>query len=302
MLAIIAAAGARLDAGAVGLALARYWSGAGDEVLFVDADTTGSRLAERLGEAVRAEYSPTVRGLPSLIVAREPFTPRLLARHCYSLDAPGGSLWGLFAPSHPTGGEHAAGWLADHRDDLAAVDRERRVIVSASLDAGEGPVTPLLLAAPVLIVLAPLESVEQCKLLWERCRYAGLMGFARKQRLVVVEGSSRLGDDQVQAETGMLLAGRLPVIDDDRVLRQQGGRRGRAFAAALGEIARRVSALLSLDDAERANGRADPALLEPEESPRDGAGRSTVASFSASPRASEGAVGRAVQDRRAEGS
>ena len=54
VLALVAAEGTLLDAGSVGLALSRRWSDAGDPVLFVDADTSGSRLAERFGEAVRA--------------------------------------------------------------------------------------------------------------------------------------------------------------------------------------------------------------------------------------------------------
>ena len=47
MLVLLAADGTRLDAGAVALALARRWSDAGQQVLFVDADTSGSRLARR---------------------------------------------------------------------------------------------------------------------------------------------------------------------------------------------------------------------------------------------------------------
>ena len=127
MLTLLAAEGTRLDAGSVGLALSRRWSDAGDRVLFVDADASGSRLAERFGEAVRAEYSPAVRGLPSLIVAREPLTLKLLADHCYSLDASAGLLWALFAPYHPAGAQYAARWLGEHADDLRAVDRERSV-------------------------------------------------------------------------------------------------------------------------------------------------------------------------------
>ena len=249
MLAVVAADGARLDAGSVGLALARRWSDSGESVLFVDADASGSRLAERFGEAVRAEYSPAVRGMPSLIVAREPLTLRLLADHCYSLEASGGSLWALFAPLHPAGAQYAARWLDERAADLAAVDRERRVIVSSSLGRAVDGLEPLLRAVPVVVVLAAVESAEQAKGLWTLCRDAGLMGFARRHRLLVVDGSSPLDDEAIHAESGLRVAGRLPVIDDDKILRLQGGRRERGFFAVLDKVAARISALMALDAA-----------------------------------------------------
>ena len=249
MLALLATEGTRLNAGSVGLALSRRWSDAGDPVLFVDADTSGSRLAERFGEAVRAEYSPAVRGLPSLIVAREPLTLKLLADHCYSLDASAGLLWALFAPYHPAGAQYAARWLGEHADDLRAVDRERSVIVSASLRNAADSLEPLLRAVPVVVVLAAVESADAAKGLWTLCRDAGLMRFARRHRLLIVEGSSPLDDDEIHSESGLRVAGRLPVLDDDKILRLQGGRRERAFAAVLDKITARISALMALDTA-----------------------------------------------------
>ena len=249
MLTLLAAEGTRLDAGSVGLALSRRWSDAGDRVLFVDADTSGSRLAERFGEAVRAEYSPAVRGLPSLIVAREPLTLRLLADHCYSLDASGGLLWALFAPYHPAGAQYAARWLGEHAGDLMAVDRERSVVVSASLRNAADSLEPLLEAVPVVVVLAAVESADAAKALWTQCRDAGLMSFGRRHRLLIVEGSSKLDDDEIHAESGLRVAGRLPVLDDDKILRLQGGRRERAFAAVLDKIIARISALMALETA-----------------------------------------------------
>ena len=245
MLVLLAADGARLDAGSVGLALARRWCDAGQQVLFVDADTWGTRLARRLGEIEHADYSPTMRGLPSLMVARRPLTLRLLADHCYSLDTASGSLWTLFAPFHPGGGLHAAGWLADRADDLAAIDRERRVVVSSSL-ASADRLGPLMQAAPVVVVVAPVESAAQAKELWTQCRDAALMGFGRGQRVLVVAGDSTLSDDDIGTETTMHVAGRLPVIDDDSVLRLKGGRRDRAFARSLDGIAERLLSLVTL--------------------------------------------------------
>ena len=249
MLTLLAAEGTHLDVGSVGLALSRRWSDDGNRVLFVDADASGSRLAERFGEAVRAEYSPAVRGLPSLIVAREPLTLRLLADHCYSLDTSDGSLWALFAPYHPAGAQYAARWLGERAEDLMAVDRQRSVIVSASLRNAAESLEPVLRAVPVVVVLAAVESADAAKRLWARCRDAGLMSFARRHRVLIVEGSSPLDDDEIHAESGLRVAGRLPVLDDDRILRLQGGRRERAFAAVLDKTAARISALMALDTA-----------------------------------------------------
>ena len=263
MLALVSAGGARLDAGSVGLALSRRWSDAGDPVLFVDADTSGSRLAERFGEAVRADYSPAVRGLPSLIVAREPLTLRLLADHCYSLDASKGSLWALFAPSHPDGAQHAARWMGERAEDLMAVHRERRVVLASSMPAGGAVLAPLLRAAPILVVLAPVQTREQAKGLWTMCRDAGLMGFDRKHRVLIVDGASPLADEEIRTESQMNVAGWLPLVDDEKVLRLQGGRKERAFMGQFDKIADRLLPLARLDAASAAPAPADEAAAVP---------------------------------------
>lgn len=242
MLAVLGVEGARLDAGSVGLVLARRWSEAGERVLFVDADTSGSRLAQRFGEAVRAEYSPALRGMPSLIVARERLTVRLLADHCYSLDTSTGSLWALFAPDHPVGAEHAAGWLAGRVDELAAVNAQRSVVMSSSLPAGAQRLAPVLLAGAVVVVVAPVASMEQAQGLWTLCRDLGLSGRRCPYRALIVEGDSALSDENIGIETGMHVAGRLPIVDDERILRVQAGRRERAFASSLEQIANRLLA------------------------------------------------------------
>lgn len=252
MLAVVAAPQARLDAGSVGLALARRWCEAGERVIFVDADPAGSRLAQRLGAATHADYSPAARGLPSLIVAREPLTLRLLADHCYSLDTPRGSLWALFGPHHPAGAALAAGWLAERAGDLMAVDPQRRVIVSASLGPGAESLTALLRAAPVVAALAPMPSSEAAEALWTRCRDLGLMRHDRRRRVVMVEGRSPLGDDEIGTETGMRVAGSLPVVDDVKVLLLQGGLRDRGLVSSLDKITARLLALSNLDAADAA--------------------------------------------------
>ena len=256
MLTLLAVSGARLDPGAVGLALARRWSDSGERVLFVDADTSGSRLAERLGEVERAEYSPAARGLPSLIAARRPVTLESVAPHCYSMA--GGGLWTLFAPFHPDGGEHAAGWLAARTGEIEALDRQRTVVLASSIGAGTASLDQLLRAAAVAVVLAPVETIEEAKTLWELLRGHGLMGRGRTLRALVVEGDSSLDDDEIGAESGMHVVGRLPVIDDDRVLRSQTGRRDRAFTNSLDEIAARLLAV-STHDRDGSAGPLQPA-------------------------------------------
>ena len=99
----------RLDTGSVALALARRLAESGRTVLFVDADTTGSRLAARCGGAIGAPFSPATRGLPTLIAARDPLEAEALAAHCYSLSAGAESLWLLFAPDSAAGGCFARG-------------------------------------------------------------------------------------------------------------------------------------------------------------------------------------------------
>ena len=234
----------------------------------MDADAAGSGLAQRLGEADRAEYSPAVRGLPSLMVAREPVTLRLLADHCYSLDTSGGSLWALLAPSHPAGARRAAAWLGESAAGLRAVDVERRVVVSSSLPAAADPVVPLLKAARMVTVLAPVESADAAKALWTACRDAGLHGFDRGLRVLIVEGDSPLGDDDLRTETGMVVAGRLPAVPDDRLLRLQGGRRDRAFIKSLDRISARLLEASKLDaDRGAGPGREPDAQAPPQPEP-----------------------------------
>ena len=245
MLAVLAPTGARLDAGSVGLALARRWSESAGRALFVDVDTTGSRLAQRYGAATRAEYSPAVRGMPSLIVAREPLELKTLADHCYSLGDSQGSLWALFAPFNVQAGVYAAGWLTERAEALAAVDRYRSVVLAASL-SGASLLAPLLQSCAVAVVVAPVESRESAAALWSMCRDAGLMGFERGHRLLIVEGSSPLDDDEILAEAGMHVAGRIPAVDDERLLRPQGGRKERAVARAIEEVVATVQNLLRL--------------------------------------------------------
>lgn len=252
MLALVTAPGARLDAGSVGIALARSWAEAGRRVLFIDADVEGSALARRLGEATRAEYLPAQRGMPSLIAARRPLTNKLIADHCYSLDTGSGSLWSLFAPFHPNGAAHAAGWFAERTSDVLELDREHTVLLASGNLRSSSPWIPLLHKARTVVFLAEVNTPNQATALSELCDEAGLTGVRLQYRLLVIEGTSSMTDQTIQTASGLHVAGRLPVLEDERVLRMQGGRRERAFARAVQTLA---EGLLPLSDTESGGGR-----------------------------------------------
>lgn len=257
MLAVLRADGALFDTGSIALAVARHWGDSGQRVLFVDADASGSLLAKRFGEAASAVYSPAERGLPSLIVAREPLTLRLLAQHCYSLDVAKGSLWALFGPRHHAGAEYAASWLAERTENLVAVDAQRRLVVSSTLTGAADHLAPVLRAAQLVAVTARIDTVDDARALLAQSLDARLRRHDNGQRALIVEGESPLDDDEIFLESGMRVAGRLPAVDDDRILRLQGGRRDRSFMNRLNDIAARLLALLSL--AGESGGDADDA-------------------------------------------
>ncbi|WP_419864200.1 hypothetical protein [Candidatus Poriferisodalis sp.] len=262
MLVLIAAPSARLDAGSVGLALARKWADTDAPVLFVDADTAGTRLAQRFGDIAFADFSPADRGLPSLIAARDSLTLRLLADHCYSLDTAAGSLWALFAPSHPDGGVLAAQWLAERTGDLAAVDRERSIVLSSWLSHGAARLTPLVPSNAVLVVLAPVAALRDAHALGALLAEFGLTPPRCPHRALIVEGHTGLTDEVLAAETGLHVAGRLQVVDDETVLRLRGGRRERAFLRGIDDMAAR---LLSYSRQVAAAQQAVPAARPPQQ-------------------------------------
>ena len=243
MLGIVSANGARLSAGSMGLALARRWSETGERALLIDVDTATPPLAERFGAATRAEYSPETRGIPSLIAAREPLTLKSLAEHCYSLDSKEGSRWALFGPSHPGGARYAAQWLAERSNELAEIDRQRSIIVTTSLQPGEESQIPLLKALPNLVFLAPVRTRAEAQALRSLCHDAGLLdedtnGAATQKQVLFIEGESRgLGDNEAMGITGIYVEGRLPLIDDDKLLRLQGSRKDKAFMREFDHIA-----------------------------------------------------------------
>lgn len=267
MLVVVSTRGVRLDAGSVALVLGWDWTRAGRDVLFIDADVDATALAERCGTAMRASYSPASRGVPSLIAAADPLTLESVATHSYSIGDPDGSLWLLFAPFNAAGAAYAASWLAERADDLLALSARRRVVVSSALSADDERLLPLLRTASTVVILGVAGDDEQVEGLRTQCRDAGLLSVGSQHRLLLLEGSSHLDDDEFRAATGLHVVGRLPVVDDERVLRlvggrkaAGGGRRVKRFADRLGAVA---AALESLVDAERTEVAADafqPAL------------------------------------------
>ena len=299
MLALVTANGARLDAGSVGLAIARSWSDDGRQVLFVDGDTTGSRLAARFGEATRAAYSPAERGLPSLMAARRPLTHKLLVEHCYSLDAPPGSLWSLFAPFHPAGAAHAAGWLAERRQRVAELTRAHSVIVTSPGLEADDPLLPLLRLARAVVFLAPVATPEQATALGELRDRTGLARVTLQHQLLAVEGTTTIADKTLRAASGLHVVGRLPALEDERILRLQNTRRERAFIRDVQQLAARLLGLMDVDTtATRPAGAARPELfvVAPQEatSETDGSQGSAAASGTEESAAAFGAEGLAA--------
>ncbi len=234
MLGVIAAPDAGIDAGLVGLLMARRWCVDGQRTLLIDADTTGGALAQRLGSAMQAEYLPTERGLPSLIASQELLSLELLADHCYSLDRASGLRWVLFAPGHPDGAEYAVGWLAQHHTELMEIDRQRCIIVAGPL-ADDSETTPLLLKLMSgLVLLAHIPTLADAKTLRQWCERRGLLddlvdsptSLAVPLRTVLaVVGATELADEELREITMLTVAGHLPAVDDAKLLQMCGSRR-----------------------------------------------------------------------------
>ena len=65
------------------------------------------------------------------------------------------------------------------------------------------------------------------------------------------KASASLATKSCIFETELHVAGRLPVVDDDRMLRERPHRRDRAVGGELDKVASRVSALIGLYESER---------------------------------------------------
>ena len=241
MLGIVSAPGAGLDAGSVGLLMARRWSAAGQETILIDAGTADGALARRLGSAMQSEYLPAERGLPSLIAAREPLTLKLMADHCYSLDGAAGLRWVLFAPGHPDGAKHAVRWLSERASELMAIDRERSIVISCSLGDDEDDLLPLLKVMPRLLLLAPARTGEDAEALQLWCERRGLLddshsGAAPQHVYVAIVGPTALQDDEIEAIARLPVAGHLPEVDDKKLLQMSRRRRDQALMREFDQV------------------------------------------------------------------
>ena len=226
----------RLDTGSLALALARRLSESGRRVLFVDADATGSRLAERSGHAIGAPFSPATRGLPTLIAARDPLQAETLAAHCYSLNAGPESLWLLFAPESAAGGRFTAGWLAERVADLRELDRTREVVVSVPSWQQHDAVLPLLRNASVLIHHQRIANEGAAQALARWSGSVGLPAAGNGRSVLLVEEDSPLEDGPQQMITGMWVVARVPFLADEKVLRMRFRGRDGAFGASLDAV------------------------------------------------------------------
>ena len=288
MLGVVSAKGARLDAGSVGLSMARLWAAAGQHVLFIDAATVGEPLAGRVGATIRAEYRPEICGLPSLIAARKPLTLSLMAEHCFSLDTEKGSLWAMFGPSHPEGRRFAARWLEERVSELTEIDRQRTIILASSLQSSDDAQVPLLKALPALAYLAPAGSRSEASSLRSLCDACGLLEMnhdgSQQQRALVIDGdSAAIGDNEAMGITKLYLEGRLPQIADERLLRLQRGRKEREFIQEFERVSERLWKLSSLDEGPAPRSRAQVSASATDGAPEGDRGIDAAARVNGSP-------------------
>ncbi len=244
MFGIVSVSNSCFDAGSLSLAIAKRWNEP-HRLLLIDVDPHGSTLADRYGTATRSVYLPAERGLPSLMVAREPLTLTSITSHCYSLEGCDCSLWALFGPQHPVGAKCAAIWLCDRASELSEVHRERRVIIASSLHRKERSVIPLLQRLSSFVIVAPVGDRDEARALRLLCDDLEIFSDAsnglRKVRHLIVEGPSQgVGDNEIMAITKLDLVGRLPRIDDEKLLHLQGGRKDRLFMRELENVALKV--------------------------------------------------------------
>ena len=238
---------AGLDAGAAAVAVARLWAGAGRDVLVVDADSHGTRLAARVGAAARVALQPARRGLPTLIVSRTSFDAETVSRHCWLLPARGdGSVRLLGAPAHPDGARLAADWLADRCTELAQLTKHWAVIVSMP-----GPTAPaygpLIRAAQQRLVLTVTAGTAAAGGLRAVGTAFGLR-FAPDPEVVLLAAETE-GADQASAgpaaptaHTSAPLVGGIRRARPAVLLGARPRRRDRVLLEALADVAGRLGA------------------------------------------------------------
>ena len=221
MLAIVDSPRASFDPGSVALALLRCFTTEGPEVLFIDANPSGSALATRFGEMAHDDFSPGVRGLPTLIAAgAEHLEPTKVKEHCWRLDNPGGvSPWLMFAPSSQRGAAQSSAWLNDHAEEVAALDERFRLVVASSLKrVGADAPVELLRRADRLVLITSAATAADQSALDDPFADTELPSVEGQQRQLMVEGSPKISDGDLAVISPLEYVGRIPAVGDARLL------------------------------------------------------------------------------------
>lgn len=242
LVAVVTSHEAAHNSGCAGVAIARNWAAHDRDVLFVDADASGSALARRLGDATRADFSPATRGLPSLMAARQPLTTELLSQHCWRLSVPGNrAVRLLLGPTSASGAPLAAAWLANRASSLLDASADSNVIVSMTTPLVRGQ-EAFLRAASAVVLLAPTDTDERFEAL--RALGSSLTRAAERcSPCLVIDGPTDRSYDEIHAASGLHVAGRLDAVPERVLLGSRTRRRDAKAARPVDELAGRIAFL-----------------------------------------------------------
>lgn len=151
-----------IETGALTVALAHGIAAGGVDVLVLDADAHGTRLAQRIAAATKVRLRSDERGLPTLVASRASLGPDNVVRHCWTLPKRSsspttGSVLLAAAPCHPDGALYTAAWLAERAEQLAALGQRFAVVVSLP-GAGVPAYRALQAVAHANVVAAPRQG------------------------------------------------------------------------------------------------------------------------------------------------
>ena len=246
LVVVVASQGVVHDSGSVALAIARRWAEHGREILFVDADATGSALAGRLERATRSAFSPAERGTPSLMAARRPLTAELLGDHCWRLGAADiGDVWLLLGPTSASGAPLAAVWLADRASELLEANADRHALVAITHPLARGQEVFLRTASAVAVV-APADTEER----FDALRVLGdaLSDVTERcSACLVIDGSPVHSFEEIRTASGLHVAGQLTGVPEQVLLRSRPRLRDARPAQLVDELAARIAFMAAED-------------------------------------------------------